>query len=390
MNSLKKKLISLFCVLLILLGIFGTTLNAYALTVPISLDVQTTQSISGAGDKVRFVFTPEASGTYCFKGYSNYDTEAYLYIRETIDGDRVFTQLAYNDDDPDGDTDHNSKQFKLVHFLEAGTTYYFDAGFYNDNRVSGTIIVKLTCLAYENSTVQSITATCDKHLQYYTNGTWNTDTNGVAYFHYNTAGLISATSVTVNYEDGTSLTSKPGETSINGIEIQFKDNQAVDHWAYFDSSTGTVSKNNIFTIKYLDQSYDINIVVDTPPLYTFKGKIVNFNNESIPAEGAYITYNGSVVTRADSEGNFSFSYPSGLYPMVFTSTNGISRNVSVVVSTQTTTCQTPVAIITSDYDHDGFVNIRDYSLIMEKGGSKELFKSQRGLTSSDYPDLTIS
>ncbi len=392
MKNAKKKIASLIIAAAILLSAFSVGTSAFAASIPILLDVLTTQAISGAEDKVQFIYTPEVSGTYCFKGYSNYDTEAYLYVRETIGSDRVFTQLAYNDDDPDGDSDHSAKQFKLVYFLEAGTKYYFEAGFYNDSRTSGDIKVMLTCLAYADSSVDSISAVCNAHLNYYTNGTWKTDANGVSYFHYNISTIIQNTSVTVNYTNGTSLTSAIGATSINGITIVYTDNQDTNHWAFFDSSTGTVSTDNILTVKYLDKTYDLNIIVDTPTLYSFSGKIVNYNATDIPVTDGKILINGAIVTQTNGNGEFSFSYPSGSYTLVFTSKYGIPRTVTVIVSAQTVVCETPVPIISTDINSDGIVNARDYSKFLNNPSisSKEAFKAQYLLTSDVYTPLTIS
>lgn len=392
MKNVKKKTASLFFAAVILLSALSIGTSAFAASIPLALDVLMTQAISGAEDKVQFVYTPEASGTYCLKGYSNYDTEAYLFVRETVGTDRVFTQLAYNDDDPDGDSDHSSTQFKLVYFLEAGTKYYFEVGFYNDARISGDIKVILTCLAYADSSVDSISAVCNAHLNYYSNGTWKTDANGVSYFHYNISTLIQNTTVTVNYTDGTSLTAPTGATSINGITIVFVDPQNTNHWAYFDSSTGTVSTDNILTVKYLDKTYDLNIIIDTPPLYSFSGKIVNYNATDIPVTDGKILINGAVVTETNSKGEFSFSYPSGSYTLVFTSKYGIPRTVIVIVSTQTVVCQTPVPIISTDLNFDGIVNARDYSKFLNNPSisSKEALKAQFLLTSDVYTPLTIS
>ena len=86
----------------------GTTfLTAFIAEEDIVYDV----NITSGGQYVYFSFTPETTGSYNIQSYGSMDTYGYLY-------NSLYYQINYNDD---GDYDLN---FKMVHTLQAGSTYY--------------------------------------------------------------------------------------------------------------------------------------------------------------------------------------------------------------------------------------------------------------------------
>lgn len=118
---MKRFLTAVMCALTLLTTVFVSSAEA---TVECTLEEGVPYKVTlTAGEEAWCTFVPEFSGKYLI--YSDvyapdgtYDTKAYLY-------DAGYNELNYNDD---GGTDRN---FKMVHDLEAGQTYYIKAFFYS-------------------------------------------------------------------------------------------------------------------------------------------------------------------------------------------------------------------------------------------------------------------
>ncbi|MCD7796350.1 MAG: carboxypeptidase-like regulatory domain-containing protein [Clostridiales bacterium] len=140
---MKKKILSLLLAVTLAFSCLAMCFSAYASMTTLILDSKMCGTISDYDDLVWFTYTPDASGTYSFLSYNVRRSEAYLFIREKDPdtGAKVFTQLAYDESDLENyeANGHNQFQFCLTYHLEAGTQYYYAAGWYlSDSRDDGT------------------------------------------------------------------------------------------------------------------------------------------------------------------------------------------------------------------------------------------------------------
>jgi hypothetical protein len=227
----RKKLISLLMVLVLILSSFAFCSNVFATTyLNIGLDIVYSATVNGNEDMAWFSYTPEVSGTYIFLGYNTGKTHAYLYTRtKNENGSMTYNGLAYApDSDPDWQDEyytydyagktyyHRSTNFRLTYHLEAGTTYYYTAGWATSTSVSGTMSVRLTCAEYDNTVLDSVYATSNSSLTWYTDGEWKYDSNGLEYFHYNYSKILQNMTVTLVYKDGTTSKATNGADTIDG------------------------------------------------------------------------------------------------------------------------------------------------------------------------------
>ena len=194
----KKIIAVILSVAVIMSGLAFWLVNAYAETVRLDdtkLGLELYSNPSGYDDKLWYVYTPTQSGIYTFYGIKNsetggtnlYNTEAYLFEKtEDENGKKFYTQLAYSNGNPDyaNYPGASSKQFCIKYHLEAGKNYYYAVGFLLEER-SVTIYSKLIAESYDTANLISITPHCDAELTWYTDGSWENDSDGNPYYLYN-------------------------------------------------------------------------------------------------------------------------------------------------------------------------------------------------------------
>ncbi len=392
---MKKKIISIFLALIIVIGSLTVSFVAFASSRTLILGTKITSAIDGEDDLCRFIFTPSQSGTYSFLSYNVPASEAYLFVRENEDGtnQKVYKQLAYSNSDPNyKENDHNQLQFCLTYHLEKGIKYYFDAGWYlSDSRTSGNFTVMLRCDVYD-SEVETLTVFNDTKLSIYSDGEWQTDANGERYFYYNISKIISNLSVTVTYADGRSVTSV-GEDNVDGYKIDYKQNQAFVHWY---PKTSPDYKGNILTVSVLGKSVDIEIEIEPNSMNLVKGKVIDMHGSAV--ENAKIKHNGTVLTSTDINGEFWFYSNSSVLEYSVSADNAIEREFTMLISADDKKNDyraLPIEICTVDLNGDGFVNAKDYALMKKSLKSEEfekaflLYKKCINFSKTNYPKLTL-
>ena len=161
---MKKRILSLFLILALLLALVPTALAEPADggepqsvsaqtrsasedrdTTPLTLDVSATAVIETAGDYAYFSFTPTESKYYNFYSSGSNDTYGYLY-------DAEWNMLSSNDDGGEGNN------FLITAQLQAGTTYYFGARYYSSS-ATGEFSVLLTTAPTEGTCGDNVTWT---------------------------------------------------------------------------------------------------------------------------------------------------------------------------------------------------------------------------------------
>lgn len=408
----RKRLISILMALVMLLSSFTLGFNALASTFPnIGLDIIYSAQVYGSGDMVWYSFTPQLSGTYVFLGYNTGKTSAYLYTRTINDnGSMTYTGLAYaGPSDPDYNDEyytfdfagttfyHRDTNFRLTYHLEAGTTYYYSAGWATSSTTSGTISVRLTCAEYDNTVIESVSVECSANLTWYTDGEWRVDSNQQSYYHYNYSKIIQNMTVTVTYKDGSTSSVNSGADSIDGYSISYNDNQSTNHW-YIDSVEEYTANTLTITVAGL-VSCDYEVVIGEGPLYTVSGYIIDYTTGE-PIANASLRYNNSSLVTTNSNGRFSFAYSPGYYAFTVTAANAIPRTVYIIVDAQYAEnndhTSTPIELIVGDYVKDGIINAKDYGYILTKlsedkrESEKEKFAHQANFTADKYQQLTLN
>lgn len=393
--KMKSKIISIILALTLVIVSLAVGISAFGATQTLLLDTQMSATIDGEDDLAVFIFTPSASGTYSFLSYSVPATEAYLSIREKDEetGEKKIINLAYSNSDPDYEANgHNSRQFCLTYHLEAGVKYYFSAGWYlSENRTTGTINVLLRCDGYDVD-VDRIEAHCPVTLDAYSNGSWNTDEKGSSYFFYNISRIISNTTITLYYTDGTSVSST-GEETVGGYDITYSHNQAQEHWYPQGNENYTA---NTMTFKVLDKTASVDVQINSTARQSVTGKVVDMTGA--PVGGAEIKISGAVITQTNNNGNFTFSNSPGAYFCTVSTDNSIDRDFTIVVSSLSSTdySGTPIEVCTCDYVDDGVINAKDFALMMKTLEGEELeeqqqeFGSSINLTKGTYPALSLN
>lgn len=386
-----KKILCFTIIIAVLLSSFAlSVLNAYAQTQKLVLDVRASGTINGENDLAWFTYTPDESGLYSFLSYNVYASEGYLFIREkNPDGSKTYKQLSYAINDPDyAINEHNFRQFCLTYHLEKGVTYYFAAGFYlSEERVSGNMTVMLRCDKYDTS-IESITASCNAELEAYQDGSMMTDSNGVQYFMYDISKIISNTTVTIYYFDGTS-SSVTGDELIDGYIISYRHNQYSAHWYPQESDEYTA---NTFTVKVLDKSFSFDIKIIYSARYNVYGKITDTLGNPI-TNASVITSTHETVATTNINGEFSFSSTAGFNSYTIKAENAIDRHIRILVTANNSKnnyTSTPIELCAYDYCHDGFINAKDFAIIKRSVSSQELelikndFQSHINFTQENY------
>lgn len=386
-----KKIICLTIVIAVLLSSLALSVfNAYAQTQKLVLDVRASGTIDGENDLAWFTYTPDESGIYSFLSYNVYASEGYLFIREqNSDGSRTYKQLSYARNDPDYEiNEHNFRQFCLTYHLEKGVTYYFAAGFYlSEERVSGNMAVMLRCDKYDTS-IESVTASCNAELEAYQDGSMMIDSNGAYYFMYDISKIITNTTVTIYYLDGTS-SSVTGEELIDGYIISYRHNQNYVHWYPQESDEYTA---NTFTVKVLDKSFSFDISIVYSARYNVYGKITDTLGNPL-ANASVITSTHETIATTNSNGEFSFSSTAGFSSYTIKAENAIDRNMQILVTANNSKnnyTSTPIELCAYDYCPDGIINAKDFAIIKRTVSSQELegikndFQSHINFTQENY------
>lgn len=390
---MKKKAISIFLAMVILLSCFAFSFSVFGQTQALILDTKMTNVIDGSEDMGWYTYTPEASGTYSFLSYNVPASEAYLFIKEVNSetGSKTYVQLAYSNSDDDYEAnDHNSRQFCLTYHLDEGTTYYFAAGWYLGSRTDGTMTVMLRCDSYDKTDIDYIEATCSAELDAYVDGSWLTDSNGTRYFYYNITKLTTNTTVTVYYTDGTSTT-VTGADTVDGNTIVYSHTQSTDHWYTASDASYT---SNTMTVSVLGHTDTYEVTINVAAMYSVKGLVEDLNGN--PIENARIMYNSAQIASTSSDGTFSKSLTAGYYNCTIEGDNALSRDVVIIVGASSNDfTSSPITLYNCDYVKDGIINAKDYSYIIKNIDSDSLddektqFANSIHCTSDSYSNLIL-
>ncbi len=403
--KLKRITAVLLAAVLVLSGLAFGALDSFALTVSLTdalLNKDITKDTSGYDDNVWYVYTPSESGIYTLYGLSSNlkATEAYLFSKtEDENGKKLYTQLAYSNGNPDYARYEGSarRQFCLKYHLNAGETYYYAAG-WNDPTITAqtnrSLGVRLICESYDTASVVRVTPQCDAALTWYTDGSWEQGTDGQNYFRYNISKIIQNMSVTVEFDDGTVLTSEKGETTVNGYPITFSHRQEEVHWYNKENEAYTA---NTLTVTVLGVSADYEVEIEQGALFTVKGKVTDAVSGEAVA-GAQIEIGGNPVSTTASDGTFSLLSAPGTYQAAVTGAYTVKRSFTVTVdamSAENDHTATPIKVYNTDYVDDNIINGRDLAYIKRNltgdalTKAKTAFTRSVGFTSGDYPPLAL-
>jgi hypothetical protein len=400
-----KKLISFILAVVIIVSSFAFSFVTYAksLTIEKLLNDSTAYKYSittdGNEDLALFLFTPDASGTYSFLSFNTRKSVGYLLTRDL--DTKVYTTLAMSNSNDNyvEDGQKNSYQFRITYHLEAGTTYYLQAGWWSDNTISTTSATMNVGVrreaADDEDLIDHIEVQCDANLTWYTDGYWSRDANDLPYYHYNISKLIANMIVTIYYTDGYVSSSKIGSTTVDGYNISYYHDQYNTHW-YSDKDSNYTGSNTL-SVVVLNQRVDYNVVIEEGSLFMVKGKVVDYVTGE-PINNATITISGATAGTTDADGNFKFGYSAGSYSATVKADNAIERNFIITIEANNTNndkTDTPIPIAVGDYVTDGIINAKDFAYIYNtftgdtRTSELQKFKSQINITNSSYPQLSI-
>lgn len=375
---MKNKILAALLATAMALSCFALALTGLAATYrDMALDVIYEHSTEGAGDELWFTYTPDISGTYSFVSYAVGKSQAYLYTM-TVDenGIKSYQGLAYAPaSDPNyldedvyafeyaGNTYyHYSTAFRLTYHLEAGTTYYFSAG-WNNNTPTGVMRVRLKCDEYDNTVIEKVSADSTARLKWYTDGEWRTDENNVDYYYYNYSKILQNMTVTLTYKDG-STSSVTGTNTIDGYSINYSVDQSKTHW-YNDADENYTK--NIITVTVGNVSCEYNVIIEQGALFTVSGIVSDYAN-GLGVEGAKLSIGSTTVATTDASGKFSFAYSPGVYIVNVNAPNAIPRQITLVVNAQGSSynnhTDNPIPLAIGDYVADGIINGKDFGYIL--------------------------
>ena len=398
----KKLIAALLSAVIIVTGLAFGFVNAYAETITLedtSYNKDIVATNKGYDDKIWYVFTPSQSGIYTLYGLlkNTYVTEGYLFTKTVNEfGQRVYNQLSYSKSNPNASQYEGAgqSQFCLKYHLEAGKTYYYAAGFYFPDKTKNELTVRFLCESYDSAELVSITPHCKAELSWYTDGEWKTDSEGNAYYSYSISKIIQNMSLTLLFDDGTTLTSSPGDLDVEGYPIGYSHNQAETHWYSVNDENYTSNK---LTISVLNKSVDYEVVINESALFSVKGKVVDYYDNS-PVANAKIKVSNAVVATTDSNGVFSFAYSPGKLNLSVSGGSVLERSFSLTVDINDTNndhTSSPVKVVNVDYVNDGIINGRDLAYIKSSLASsaqtkaKKVFAAKTGFAKSDYPKLDL-
>ncbi len=388
-----KRIIAFALALALIIGSFASgAFSAYAKTQKIILDTEMINTTDGLDDKVWYYFTPEQTGMYTFLSYSRLlNTEAYLFIKE----DKEYTQLAYSNRSPNYDYYRQTDKYRfcLSYQLEAGKTYYYAAGWDSD-RTKGDITAKLIYEGSDEDVIESLEITCDAELTWYTDGSWETDSLGEAYFNYNYSKILQNMIVTLHYKNGTQSSTELGGNTVDGYTLKFTQNQQNAHWYPKEDERYT---GNVITVSILNVSEAYNVAINQEALFTVYGSVCDYTDGSA-LSGATLTINGSETAITDANGNFSFVSSPGVYNAKISGEGIIPRSFRITVyvnAVYNNHTATPIEVICGDWVKDGIINAKDYAYIIKNlpGSKKEAeeskFAKQINFTAAEYEELII-
>ena len=347
--------------------------SASAKTQQLILDTEIINSTDGLDDKNWYYFTPEQTGMYTFLSFNRYlYAEAYLFIKEG----KNYTQLAYSNKSENYEYygQKNEEQFCLSYQLEAGKTYYYAAG-WDSSRTSGEMKVKLIYEGGEEDVIERLEVECNAELTWYTNGSWETDSEGQAYFFYDYSRIIQNMRVSVHYKNGSVSTTLPGANTVDGYTISFSQKQNISHWYPKEDEKYT---GNYLTVSILNVSTVYDVTINQEALFNYYGSVCDIiSGEGV--EGATVSINGFDIATTDSEGNYSYVSSPGVYRARVRGKNIIPRNYTItVVASSDKDSRTPVEVAASDYVSDGIINAKDLGYINKNfSGAKRETEAQK-------------
>ncbi len=375
----RKKLIAIVMALVTAISSLALCFNAFAITYrDMALDVIYMSSINGVGDVTWYSYTPELSGTYTFLAYCTGKTEAYLYTMSVNEnGSKNYNGLAYaGPSDPNSNDDyhtfeyngttytHTSTSFRLTYHLEAGTTYYYTAGWAN-NQANGTVRVRLTNESYDYQVLDSVSAESTAYLTWYTDGEWRRDKNNNSYYYYNFSKILQNMVVTITYKDGSTVSSDMGANTVDGYQITYSQNQDLNHWYI---STAEEYTSNTITVTVMGISFDYEVEIKSGEMFMVKGSVSDMTNDE-PLANAELQIRNQTIAKTDKNGEFSFGYAPGKYVVVVKAPNAISRTITIKVDAQNTANNdhraTPIPVLVADYVQDGYVNGKDFAYMVK-------------------------
>ncbi len=398
---MKKKVTAFLLSVLVIISCFAfSSFNAYAESKTINiLDLDYSIKTNGSEDMALFLFTPDESGTYSLLSYNVAKSNCYLMTKTVNeDGSKVLKQLAFSNGNEKyaEDGQRNQYQFRLTYHLEKGTTYYYYCGWNSENTTSGTMNVRMRCDSYDDNAIDHIELECNVKLQAFSSGNWQKDYNENIFYFYSISRIAANMNVILVYKNGKRVSSGVGNDTVDGHQISYKYDQMTTHW--YPENSDEYSGSNTLTVCVVDKTAEFNVPIESVAMYTVSGKVVDYYDNK-PIENASITVNGLIVAKTDSQGDFAYAAPSGLYNAQVTAGNAIPRNISYVVETaagKNDFRNNPVPIVTGDYINDGVINVKDYAYIdknltgEQKVYAKNRFKFTYTFTTSVYKPLRIS
>lgn len=391
----------LACAVIISSLAFGL-LSAYAETVTITdamIGIDIVKSTVGYDDNVWYVYTPSKTGIYTLYGLSDnlFATEAYLFEKtEDADGKKMYTQLAYSNSNPNYANYEGAakRQFCLQYRLIEGVTYYYAAGWNSTSR-SGSIAVRFINESYDDTEIVRVTPSCSAELTWYTDGSWETDDSGNAYYLYNPSKIIQNMTVTVEFADGTVLTSGVGDSTVGGYPITYTHRQSEVHWYNKENENYTA---NTLTVSVLSKSADYEVNINQSALLNVTGRVTDIL-DGASVENARIVIGSNTVATTKSDGTFTFAYSPGTYEVTVEGDSVLSRTFTLKVDAVNVSnnnhTEQPIGVVTVDYVNDGIINGRDYAYITgtlsgsSQKAAKSEFASYTGFEKTDYDALVL-
>ena len=391
-----KRIIALITALVLIVGSFAFGLSsASAKTQQIILNTEIINTTDGPEDKNWYFFTPEQTGMYTFLSFNRFlYAEAYLFIKEG----KEYTQLAYSNLSPNYEFygQPNKYQFCLSYQLEAGKTYYYAAGWNSDysGRTSGDMTVKLIYEGSDSDVVEKLQVACNAELIWYTNGTWEQDSAGEAYFFYDYSKILQNMVVTLYYKNGTTSSTAAGSNTVDGYTIKFTQNQSAVHWYPEEDEKHT---KNTITVSILNVSAEYEVKINQDALFTVYGAVCDYSTGEA-LSGASVTINGYEKATTDSNGEFSFVSSPGVFAAKISGNNIIPRSFTITVevnSEKNNHKASPIGVVSCDYVGDGIINAKDFGYIQKNfTGSKKENESAKlsgaiNFTSKNYEALNV-
>ena len=389
----KKKAAAVILAAVLVVCSFASGLfSASAKTQQLITDTEIINTTDGLYDKNWYYFTPEQTGMYTFLSFNRLlRAEAYLFEYEN----KEYTQLGYSNESPNYEyyKQPNKYQFCLSYQLEAGKTYFYAAG-WSTEITSGEMTVKLIYEGSEEEVIDYLEVNSNAELTWYTDGTWETDQAGEAYFRYNYSKILQNMTVKVHYKNGAVSTVTAGSDSVDGYTIKYSNNQTQTHWY---PKSDERYKGNYITVSILNKSTDYDVEINQNALFNVFGSVNDYiSGEAI--SGAMVSINNSEVARTDENGSFSFVYSPGYYTVKISGKNIIPRTFNLTVNVNpeyNDHRKTPIGIVSSDYVTDGIINAKDYGYILKTfSGEKQETETQKiseliNFISADYPELAL-